>query len=113
MHLNAPNMKKSIFSQELWSAVANPQLVGGDGTGVRSQESEVRRSKRSGGRRSSEEGLFALEEGGMGIVKAAVEGMGGEVGEVFLVEFAQGADEGAGFVHGLGGVGVGLVFVPA
>jgi len=28
MHLNAPILKKSIFSQELWSAVANPQLVG-------------------------------------------------------------------------------------
>src|SRR5882757_4485693 len=28
MHLNAPILKKSIFSQELWSAVANQQLVG-------------------------------------------------------------------------------------
>src|SRR5258707_4627162 len=78
---------------------------------IQNLEYRIQKGGKSDGR--GEEGLFALKEGWVRIVKAAVEGMGREVGEIFLVEFAQSADEGAGFVHGPGGVGVGLVFVAA
>ena len=57
--------------------------------------------------------LFALEEGGVGVVKSAVERVGRKVAEIFVVELAQGADEGAGLIHGLPGEGVGFVFMAA
>src|ERR1700722_7947965 len=55
--------EKKYFFRALWSSSASTPRIG--------DVLSMRVGAESGGRRSSEEGLFALEEGGMGIVKAA------------------------------------------
>src|SRR5260221_13565265 len=111
MHLKSPIFKKMFFSRRCIHRLRAHNGWGRTVMRIQNPEFRIQNGKRSVGR--CEEGLFAFEERWVRIVKAAVEGMGREVGEVFLVELAQGANEGAGFVHGPGGVGVGLVFVAA
>src|SRR5665213_2755692 len=59
------------------------------------------------------ERFLAFEQGGVRIIKSAVERVRGQVAEVFFVEFAQCAAKGADFFHKEGGVSVGFVFVAA
>ena len=53
----------------------------------------------------------SFEKSGMRVVDGAVEGMGGEVAEIFFVEFDKALNEGGTAAEGLFGEGVCLVFV--
>ena len=55
--------------------------------------------------------LLAFQQRRMRIIETAVKGMGRKVAQVLLIQLAQGADQGAGLVHDLGGEGIRLVHV--